>query len=193
MEALRDRKTVLPPCTEDCPAGIDVPRYVRHIQNRDFNGALAVIREKIPFPAVCGYACVHPCEARCARIQFDETVAIRMLKRAAHELGARTASPPFIASPTHKSVAIIGSGPCGLCAGYYLALLGHTVEIFDKDSLAGGMLRSAIPQYRLPREALEDDLRLIGESGVKFKGGRDVRVAELAGRYDAILIASGTR
>jgi len=193
MGTVRDKKTVLPPCTEDCPAGIDVPRYIRHIQHGDFDGALAVIRERIPFPAVCGYACVHPCEARCARIQFDETVAIRMLKRAARERSTGPGPMPCAAEPTGKNVAIIGSGPCGLTAGYYLALLGHTVEVFDKDKRAGGMLRSAIPEYRLPREALESDLSLIFGLGVRFTGGRDVRVDELVGKYDAILIASGNQ
>ena len=193
MGVLKDKKTVLPPCTEDCPAGIDVPRYIRHIQHGDFDGALAVIRARIPFPAVCGYACVHPCEARCARIQFDETVAIRMLKRAARERSTGPSPMPCAAEPTGKRVAIIGSGPCGLTAGYYLALLGHTVEVFDKDKRAGGMLRSAIPEYRLPQEAIESDLSLIFGLGVRFTGGRDVRVDELTGKYDAILVASGNQ
>lgn len=193
METLKDMNTVLPPCTQNCPAGIDVPRYIRHIQHGDFDGALAVIREKIPFPAVCGYACVHPCEARCARIQFDETIAIRMLKRAAKERSAGTGLRPSVAAPTGKRVAIVGSGPCGLTAGYCLALLGHAVEVFERDKLAGGMLRSSIPEYRLPREALEDDLSLIFTAGVTFRGGADVRVAGLAGRYDAALIASGNQ
>lgn len=193
MGALKNRKTVLPPCTENCPAGIDVPRYIRHIQHGDFDGALVVVRERIPFPAVCGYACVHPCEARCARIQFDETVAIRMLKRAAKEQSSGTGPMRRAAAPTGKSAAIIGSGPCGLTAGYYLALLGHTVEVFEKDERPGGMLRFAIPEYRLPQEALENDLGLLFGSGARFRGGEDVRVAQLAGRYDAVLIASGNQ
>lgn len=193
MGALKGRKAVPPPCTEDCPAGIDVPRYIRHIQHGDFDGALAVVREKIPFPAVCGYACVHPCEARCARIQFDEPVAIRLLKRAAHERSAKVKRTRSVAAPTAKTVAIIGSGPCGLTAGYYLAFLGHGVEVFDKDNLAGGMLRYAIPGYRLPEEALDDDLRIIWEVGVRFRGGKPAHVADLTGKYDAVLIASGNR
>lgn len=193
MGTLNDRKRVLPSCREDCPAGIDVPRYIRHIRHGDFGGALRVIRETVPFPAVCGYACVHPCEARCARIQFDETIAIRLLKRAAWELSTGTEAVPRVSGPTGKSVAIIGSGSCGLTAAYFLALLGHAVEVFERDTLAGGMLRSAIPEYRLPEEALENDLGLIFGLGVRFAGGRDVCVAELAGRYDAVLIASGNQ
>lgn len=193
MGALKDKKTVLPPCREDCPAGIDVPLYIRHIQHGDFDGALAVIRDRIPFPTVCGYACVHPCEARCARIQFDETVAIRMLKRAAKEKSTGPWPMPCAAAPTGKSVAIIGSGPCGLTAGYYLALLGHAVEVFEKDKLAGGMLRSAIPEYRLPEEAIESDLRHIFGLGIRFRGDEHIRVDELVGKYDAVLIASGNQ
>ncbi len=193
MEDVKDTKNAVPRCREDCPAGIDVPRYIRHIQHGDFDGALKVIRERIPFPAVCGRVCVHPCEARCARIQFDETVAIRMLKRAAGELSGGSGQPPCANAPTGKNAAIIGSGPCGLTAAYYLALLGHTVEVFEKDELAGGMLRSAIPEYRLPREVLENDLRFIFGLGVRFSGGKEVRVAELAGEYDAVLIASGNQ
>lgn len=193
MEYVKEKKNVVPPCTEDCPAGIDVPRYIRHIQHGDFDGALKVIRERIPFPAVCGHVCVHPCEARCARIQFDETVAIRMLKRAAGELSTAPGPVPRAAGPTGMKVAIIGSGPCGLTAGYYLALLGHSVEVFEKDECAGGMLRSAIPEYRLPREVLENDLRAIFGLGVVFRGAQDVRVSELAGQYDAVLIASGNQ
>lgn len=193
MGAVADRKPTVPPCTEDCPAGIDVSLYIRCIQHGDFEGALAVIREKIPFPAVCGYACVHPCEARCARIQLDEPVAIRMLKRAAREQSSLAERAHRLSSPTQKTVAVIGSGPCGLTAAYYLALLGHTVEVFDKDKLAGGMLRYAIPKYRLPEAALEDDLRSIMEAGVRFRGGENVSTEDLLGRYDAVLIASGNQ
>lgn len=193
MDFVKLRKNVVPPCVEDCPAGIDVPRYVRHIQHGDFDGALRVIREKIPFPAVCGYVCVHPCETRCARIQFDEPVAIRMLKRAAREQGVGTGPVPRVSAPTGKRTAIIGSGPCGLTAAYYLALLGHTVEVFDKEEFAGGMLRCAIPKYRLPQDALEDDLRRIFALDVRFRGGQDVCLARLAGSYDAVLISSGNQ
>lgn len=187
------RKTLLPPCTEDCPAGIDVPRYIRHIQSGDFEGALEVIREKIPFPAVCGYACVHPCETRCARIQFEEPVAIRLLKRAAYEYSTRGGPVSSGAAPTGKTTAVIGSGPCGLTAAYYLALLGHSVEVFDREPRAGGMLRYGIPGYRLPEEALDDDLRSIWAVGVRFRGGRTIRVSDLTGKYDAVLIASGNQ
>ncbi|OPX95522.1 MAG: NAD-dependent dihydropyrimidine dehydrogenase subunit PreT [Syntrophorhabdus sp. PtaU1.Bin002] len=186
-------KTTVPPCREDCPAGIDVPRYIRCIQNGDFSGSLAVIREKIPFPAVCGYACVRPCEIRCARIQVDEAMAIRMLKQAASEYGTYVTPAPEATSPSGHRVAVIGSGPAGLAAAYYLVRIGHKVEVFDKDQRAGGMMRYAIPEYRLPEQALDDDLRFIWQSGVVFNGGRSIRLADILGKYDAILIATGNQ
>ncbi|WP_051408806.1 FAD-dependent oxidoreductase [Syntrophorhabdus aromaticivorans] len=193
MKVSTTRKTTVPPCREDCPAGIDVPRYIRCIQNKDFSGSLAVIREKIPFPAVCGYACVHPCEIRCARVQVDEAMAIRMLKQAACEYGTYVTPAPEATPPSGHRVAVIGSGPAGLTAAYYLARIGHGVEVFDKNQRAGGMMRYAIPEYRLPGQALDDDLRFIRQSGVIFTGGKIIRLADILDKYDAILIATGNQ
>ncbi len=166
--------TRMAPCRLACPAGIDVPRYVRHIANGDFDAALAVIRERIPFPAVCGFACVHPCEARCARRQYDEAIAIRLLKRAAEEKGTRTEAPGKPPPPTGRRVAVVGSGPCGLTAAYYLALLGHTLTVFEARPMVGGMLRYAIPGYRLPDDALERDIAAIRARGVHIQTGAPV-------------------
>ena len=107
MGAIQCRKKSTAPCQEACPAGIDVPRYIRHIRDGRFEKALAVIRERIPFPFVCGCACVHPCEAKCARIQFDEAVAIRMLKRAAAEKGGRKGSNALPTGRRKKEIPII--------------------------------------------------------------------------------------
>ncbi|MFZ5633868.1 MAG: pyridine nucleotide-disulfide oxidoreductase, partial [Bacillota bacterium] len=124
------RKNTPTPCREACPAGVDVPRYVRYIREGKFDQALAVIRQSIPFPAVCGHACVHPCEAGCARAQFDEPVAIRMLKRAAEEMGGSLWREKVKeAPPSGKKVAVIGAGPGGLTAAYYLCGLGHKVTV----------------------------------------------------------------
>lgn len=179
-------------CEAACPAGIDVPRYVRQVAAGRFSAALATIRERIPFPLVCGYACVHPCEAKCGRGQYEGPVAIRMLKRAAAELGA--AAPLSTAlEKTGRKAAVIGSGPCGLTAAYYLALLGHEVTVFEAQERSGGMLRYGIPGYRLPDEIVDADIALIQCCGVKILTGKRVASAEtlLDEGYDAVFIASG--
>ena len=180
------------PCEAACPAGIDVPRYVRQIAQGRFGEALATIRERIPFPLVCGYACVHPCEKQCGRAQYEGPVAIRMLKRVAAELGSKVALPAPLAN-SGKKVAVIGSGPCGLTAAYYLALLGHETTVLEALDRAGGMLRYGIPEYRLPDAVVDADLRLIEQCGVKIETGQRVASAEalLEQGYDAVFIASG--
>ncbi len=181
------------PCQAACPAGVDVPRYIRHIRDGRFGQALAVVRERIPFPLVCGYACFHPCESRCGRKQFDAPLAIRMLKRVAAEQGADEQVLPEPAAATGREVAIVGSGPCGLTAGYYLALQGHAVTVFEALGRSGGMLRFGIPAYRLPDSVVDADIRLIERAGVKIRTGTHVTSAEalLTQGFDAVLIASG--
>jgi NADPH-dependent glutamate synthase beta subunit-like oxidoreductase len=181
------------PCREACPAGIDVPRYIRHIRNGDFDGALAVIREKIPFPAVCGHACVHPCETHCARIQYDEAIAIRLLKRAADEKSLGVLAYEKKARPSGRRVAVIGSGPCGLTAAYYLAGKGHAVTVFEALPRAGGMLRYGIPEYRLPNDVVDREIEAIQGRGVEIVTSSPVPSAPAlkAEGYDAVLVASG--
>ena len=192
MDSVQKSQAKIAPCQAACPAGIDVPRYLRQIAAGDFSAALATIRERIPFPLVCGYACVHPCEAKCGRAQYEGPVAIRMLKRVAAELGSRVPLPAALDS-TGKKVAIIGSGPCGLTAAYYLALLGHEATVIEALDRSGGMLRYGIPGYRLPDEIVEADIRLIEACGVNIVTGRRVASAEslLGDGYDAVFIASG--
>ncbi len=115
------------PCSHTCPANIDVPRYVRFVADGNADAALAVIREKIPFPSVCGLVCFHPCESKCRRGQLDEAIAIRMLKRFASEHGDGLWKQGFkIAASTGKKVAVIGAGPAGLTAAYFLNKLGSS-------------------------------------------------------------------
>ena len=189
---LRGKKSTAP-CQEACPAGIDVPRYIRHIRNGQFSEALAVITERIPFPSVCGYACVHPCEAKCSRLQFDEAVAIRMLKRAAAELGSNSPARIIKRPPTGKRVAIIGSGPCGLTAAYYLSGQGHEVTVYEALPLPGGMLRYGIPEYRLPEEIVNREITLIRASGVEIITGTPISSAAALREkgFDAVLVATG--
>lgn len=186
-------KRTTAPCREACPAGIDVPRYIRHIREGRFEMALEVIRERIPFPFVCGFACVHPCETKCARTQFDEAIAIRLLKRVAAERGG--GKPVKIAkrSPTGKRIAVIGSGPCGLTAAHYLNVLGHRVTVYEALPLPGGMLRYGIPGYRLPEDIVDREIGLIRDGGVEIVAGAPVSSAEALKEkgYDAVLVATG--
>jgi len=193
MGATSGLKKMVAPCREACPAGIDVPRYIRHIRNGDFDRALAVIREKIPFPAVCGHACVHPCEAKCARIQYDDAIAIRMLKRAADEESLGVLAYERKAKSSGKKVAVIGSGPCGLTAAYYLSGMGHAVTVFEALPKAGGMLRYGIPEYRLPNAVVDREIDAIQRRGVEIVTSSPVLSApELRMKgYDAVLVASG--
>lgn len=193
MGTLNDEKTSMAPCREACPAGVDVPRYIRFIREGKFDEALAVIRESIPLPAVCGYACVHPCESKCARAQYDQPVAIRMLKRAAEENAVgQWKGKAAAAAPTGKKAAVIGAGPCGLTAAYYLAGLGHKVTVFEGMPAAGGMMRYGIPAYRLPNEVVDKEISVITDRGVEIKTNTRVDSAEsLLQEYDAVLVASG--
>jgi NADH-quinone oxidoreductase subunit F len=159
------------PCSHTCPAEIDVPRYVRLIAAGRFADANAVIREKIPFPSVCGLVCFHPCEARCRRALVDDAIAIKVLKRAAAERddGRWRGVYGHTPLPTGKCVAIVGSGPAGLTTAYYLARKGHTVTVFEEFPEAGGMMRYGIPDYRLPHDVLDAEIQEIVDAGVEIR------------------------
>jgi formate dehydrogenase beta subunit len=190
---MESRKKSTAPCREACPAGIDVPRYIRHIREEHFDQALAVIRERIPFPFVCGYACVHPCETKCARIQYDQAVAIRMLKRVAAERGDGKPANPIKRSLTGRKIAVIGSGPCGLTAAFYLNIQGHSVTVYEALPLAGGMLRYGIPEYRLPEDIVDREIDRIVAGGVEVVTGARVSSAEslLEKGFSAVFVAAG--
>ena len=193
MEDLSYLKKPNAPCREACPAGIDAPRYIRHLREGRFAEALAVIRQRIPFPSVCGYACVHPCEQKCARAQLDEAVAIRMLKKIAAERGGRKPVRITPVPPTGKKVAVIGSGPCGMTAAYFLNVLGHRVTVYESLAKPGGMLTYGIPGYRLPEEVVEKEIAAIVASGVSLISGRRITSAEALKKkgFDAVLAATG--
>jgi len=182
------------PCSHICPAGIDVPKYIRFIGEGKPAEALAVIREKIPFPAVCGLVCFHPCEAKCRRGQLEEAIAIRMLKgyAAKHDNGLwkeniRTAPD------TGKRVAVVGAGPAGLTAGYYLARRGHSVTVFEALPEPGGMMRVGIPDYRLPKDILKSEIKEIEDAGVEIRTSTRVEsIDELFKEgYNAVFVATG--
>jgi formate dehydrogenase beta subunit len=193
----KSRKQALIPCTYSCPAEIDVTRYIRFIMAKDYSAALEVIREKTPFPGVLGFVCDHPCEVACRRGEVNQPIAIRELKRfvAEHDSGGLGKKKPVKQSLTSKKVAIIGSGPAGLTAAYYLSIKGHSVTVFESSPLPGGMMRYGIPEYRLPREILGNEIERIEKLGVEIKTNTRIEtIDELVEKgYGAVLIAIGAQ
>jgi NADPH-dependent glutamate synthase beta subunit-like oxidoreductase/NAD-dependent dihydropyrimidine dehydrogenase PreA subunit len=187
---------VVPRCTDACPAGVDVPRYIRAVKDQKFDEAVAVLREKLPLPTVCADACFAPCEEVCAYKQFGDPIAIRAIKRAAMDKGGDAwKKKKKLADKTGKKVAIVGTGPAGLTAAYYLVSKGHDVTAFDAFPKPGGMMRYGIPNYRVPEERLDQDINDLLEWGVTFKGdstvGKDITLDQLKTDFDAIFVASG--
>lgn len=196
LKCIERKDFIVPRCTEACPAGVDVPRYIRAVQDQKYDEAVAVLREKLPLPTVCADACFAPCEDVCAYKQFGDPIAIRAIKRAAVDKGGDTwKSKKKAADKTGKKVAIVGSGPAGLTAAYYLATKGHEVTVFDSFPKPGGTMRYGIPNYRLPEERLDKDINDILEWGVTFKGntviGKDLTLDQLKKDFDAVFVASG--
>ncbi|MBN1105244.1 MAG: FAD-dependent oxidoreductase [Deltaproteobacteria bacterium] len=187
---------IVPRCTQACPAGVDVPRYIRAVRDGRYDEAVAVLREKLPLPTVCADACFAPCEEVCAYKQFGDPIAIRAIKRAAVDRGKDTwKKKKKVAEKTGKKVAVVGAGPAGLTAAYYLATKGHDVTLFDAFPKPGGTLRYGIPNYRLPEERLDRDINAVMEWGIRFQGnttiGKDIALSRLKKDYEAIFLAGG--
>ena len=185
------------PCVALCPAGVDIPGYLVLIKYGRYADAVRLIRKDNPFPSACAYICEHPCEARCRRNMIDDAVNIRGLKRYAVD-NAGYVPQPDCAEPSGKKVAVIGGGPSGLSAAYYLALMGHKVTVYEKRAKLGGMLRYGIPAYRFPRERLQEDLDAILSTGVEVHlntriGNEegDIPFEKLREEFDAVYIAIG--
>jgi NADPH-dependent glutamate synthase beta subunit-like oxidoreductase len=192
----KNRKTALLPCRYTCPAEIDVPGYLRFIADKDSAAATELIREKVPFPAVLGYVCDRPCEGMCRRGQVNEAVSIRELKRCAaeHDESGLWIKNLKKKPATGKKAAVIGAGPAGLTAAYYLALQGHEVTVYEGLPEAGGMLRYGIPEYRLPREVLEKEIKYIEDAGVEIITGKRVESIDtlMEQGFDGVIVAVGT-
>ena len=153
------------PCVSLCPSGVDIPGYVALVNEGRYVDAIKLIRKDNPMPLVCGLICEHPCETRCRRNILDDAINIKAIKRFAVD-NAGDVPVPKNAPSTGKKVAIIGAGPSGLTAGYFLSLMGHKVEIFEQRRHLGGMLRYGIPSYRLPREALQNEIDTMLSTGI---------------------------
>ncbi|MFA5309838.1 MAG: FAD-dependent oxidoreductase [Dehalococcoidales bacterium] len=182
------------PCKHACPAGINVPLYVYLIGEGKFQEALAVIREKVPFPGTLGRVCIHPCEEACRRSALNSPISIKFLKRfvADRDYGFWKHHAKKLPS-TGKKVAIVGAGPAGLTAGYYLAKAGHTVTVYEQFPKAGGMMRVGIPDYRLPPEVLDKEIDTIKEAGVEVKLNSKIESVDalFSEGYQAVFLAPG--
>lgn len=182
------------PCVSLCPAHVDIPGYVALVGEGRYADAIRLIRKDNPFPTTCGFICEHPCEARCRRNMIDDAVNIRGLKRVAADFAGEV-DPPACGKSTGKKVAVLGGGPGGLSAAYYLQLMGHQTTVYEMLPKLGGMLRYGIPNYRLPKDRLEDDVNAILKTGVEVKHGLkigpDITIQQLQKEYDAVLITIG--
>ncbi len=182
------------PCVSLCPAHVDIPGYIALVSEGRYGDAIRLIRKDNPFPTTCGFICEHPCEARCRRNMMDDSVNIRGLKRVAADFAGEV-DPPERAPSTGKRIAILGGGPGGLSAAYYLQLMGHQAVIYEMFPKLGGMLRYGIPNYRLPKDRLDQDIQAVLKTGVEvrhgLKIGRDITIQQLREEYDAVLITIG--
>jgi len=184
-----------PPCSAGCPVGNDIVGFIQKITQGDFEGAWNLIKEENPFPGICGRVCFHPCESKCNRGDYDEPIVIHALERFvsdfALKLNKKTEKAPGVRK---EKIAIIGSGPAGMSCAYHLAKLHYDVTVFESSSLAGGMLRSGIPSYRLPKDVLDREISNIEALGVEIRAGipfgENLTLDGLKD-YQAIFIATG--
>ncbi len=182
------------PCVSFCPSHVDIPGYIALVADGRYDDAVQLIRKDNPFPTACAFVCEHPCETNCRRNMVDDAINIRALKRYAVDHGGHVPAPAA-APATGKQVAVIGGGPSGMTAAYYLQLMGHQVTVYERLGYLGGMLRYGIPSYRLPRQRLDDDLNHILATGVQVKFGvnvgTDVTLENLLEQYDAVYLSIG--
>ncbi len=185
------------PCENRCPTGIDIRLYIALIIEGRFDDALDVILDRMPFPSVCGRICYHPCEAVCSTRRKGGSIAVELIKRAASDFGTATPPKAITNKRWRKTVGIIGSGPAGLSAAYFLVRMGYPVTVFESAKRPGGMLLSTIPSYRLSKDTAEHDMERILATGIEIKTGitigKDISFDELRKDYKAILLAIGAQ
>jgi len=183
------------PCSAACPAGNDIVAFIQKTAQGDFEGAWNLIKEENPFPGICGRVCFHPCESKCNRASYDEPIAIHALERFVSDFASNLNKKiQKVTGARKEKVAIIGSGPAGMSCAYHLAKLRYDVTVFESSSLAGGMLRTGIPSYRLPKDVLDREISNIAELGVAIRTdvplGEKLKLEDLK-NYQAIFIATG--
>ena len=182
------------PCVSECPAHVDIPGYIALIHEGRYADAVKLIRKDNPMPAACGMICEHPCEVRCRRTMVDAPLNIRGLKRYAVEHEGLVEAPQRM-EDTGKKVAVIGGGPAGLSAAYYLSIMGHQVTVYEQRKQLGGMLRYGIPAYRLPREILDKEIEDMKKAGFEtitgVSIGTDISIQDLVDKNDAVFVAIG--
>ena len=187
------------PCVELCPAHVDIPGYIGHVQEGNYADAINLIRKDNPLPTTCAMICEHPCENRCRRNLIDSSLNIRGVKKyAVDQIAADKVEVPKACPKTGKKIAIIGGGPCGMTAAYYLSLMGHECVVYEAKEKLGGMLLYGIPNYRFPKDRLEEDMNAILSTGnieVKYgvNVGVDVSIEEIYNSYDAMFVAIGAQ
>ena len=185
------------PCKASCPANISIPGFIAAIVQGKYADGLKLIKKEMPFPAICGRVCPHPCEEKCNRGKVDEPIAIEYLKRflADVDLSLETRYKPEIKVEREQKVAVIGAGPAGLTAAWYLAIEGYRVTVFEKLPVAGGMMAVGIPEYRLPRNILQAEIDAIKELSVDIKLnveiGKDISFEDLRNDFNAVFISVG--
>jgi len=187
------------PCAARCPAGLDIPGFVRGIATTDNRHSMEVIAKRLALPGALGRICPRLCEQECRRCEHDQGLAIGALHRYSADMDAGSAEPylPPRVAGTGRSVAIIGAGPAGLAAAYYLRQKGHACTLLDAAPAPGGMLRYGIPAYRLPKDALDAEIDAIRKLGAEFRmakrWGQDFTLAELRADHDAVFVAFGAQ
>lgn len=183
------------PCVTLCPANVDIPGYIALAGEGRCDDAVRLIRKDNPFPTACALICEHPCEARCRRNIIDDSINIRGMKRYIVDNAPADKVPaPACAPSTGKKVAVIGGGPSGLTAAYFLQLMGHQATVFEEKAQLGGMLRYGIPNYRFPRERLQEDIDAVLSTGMEVKVNTVIGTSEMdqiRKDYDAVYVAIG--